>query len=154
MSNVFAKCIAKITISGDSSYYHMDATVYYRTGMSPDFLIRWRWYFDYLAARLKVAYPRRNVVLYTGPQGDIKLGKEWHEYRRNVMLATCRKTLSQLEKESIIPDLFGFGKSEHYAEVDKWTAKKEALEADTYPIPDFPEYMNRMKEFLQQSNKT
>ena len=148
MSNVFAKCVAKISISMETSYYHMDATVYYRSGMTPDFLTRWRWYFDYLAARLKVAYPRRNVVISYGPQDDIMLGKEWHEHRRSAMMRTCRKKLTELAAMPVDMDLFGFSKGEHDAEVSKWIAKLEALEADTYPIPDFPEYINRVKEFL------
>lgn len=148
MSEVFSKCIVKITISMVNYYNHAETTVYYRSGMTPDFVDRWHWYFDYLAARLKVAYPRRNVVLTCAAQEGIMLGKEWHEYRRGVMLRTARKKLTELAAMPVEDDLFGFGRSERDAKVAKWTAKLEALEADTYPIPESPEYLNRMKEFL------
>ena len=46
--------------------YHPMEVVYYRRGMSIDFVIRWRWYFEYLAARLKVLFPREKVELLCG----------------------------------------------------------------------------------------
>lgn len=143
------RCVCKITISETWSYHQVARTIYYRSGMSPDFVVRWRWYFDYLAALVKVRNPHQNVIIYCGPLDDeIKLGKEWHEYRRGVMLRTCRKKLTELAAMQVEGDLFGLGRSERDAEVAKWTAKLEALEADSYPIPDFPEYINLIKKFL------
>lgn len=54
---------------------HAEKVIYLRTGMDVDFAIRWRWYFDYLAALVKVHHPKRKVELYIGPQ-NVKLGQE------------------------------------------------------------------------------
>ena len=137
------RCVCKITISETWSYYHVARTIYYRSGMSPDFVVRWRWYFDYLAALVKVRNPHQNVIIYCGPlDEEIKLGKEWHEYRRNVMLQTARRKLAQLEKADVSIDIFRFAQEDHARDLASKKALVEALEADTYPIPDFPEYIN------------
>lgn len=143
------RCVCKITISEVWSYTHFASTIYYRSGMSPDFVGRWRWYFDYLVALVKVHHPHRNVRLYCGPlDDDIKLGKDWHEYRRNTMLNTARRKVAQLETANIDLDLFGFSTKEHERKLAEQKALVEALENDTYPIPDFPEYINLIKKFL------
>lgn len=143
------RCVCKITISETWSYHQVARTIYYRTGMSPDFVVRWRWYFDYLAALVKVRNPHQNVIIYCGPlDEEIKLGKEWHEYRRNTMLQTARRKLAQLEKADVSIDIFGFAQEDHARDLASKKALVEALEADTYPIPDFPEYINLIKEFL------
>lgn len=69
------RCVVKIAVSSETDYYHIDDVVYYRSGMSPDFIERWQWFFEYLAARIKVANPRRKVEFYKGLQ-EIKLGRE------------------------------------------------------------------------------
>ena len=48
--------------------YHADKVVYYRGQISIDMLEKWRWYFEYLAARIKVKHPRRKVELTIGRQ--------------------------------------------------------------------------------------
>lgn len=141
------RCVVKIAVSSETEYYHIDDVVYYRSGMSPEFIERWLWFFEYLAARIKVANPRRKVEFYKGPQ-EIKLGREWHEYRRGVMMKSRNTKLKQLEKGVVDDDLFHF-KSEHNerkkAEVK---AQLESLERDEFPIPEFPEYINKIKEYL------
>lgn len=143
------RCVCKITISETWSYHQVRSTIYYRSGMSPDFVVRWRWYFDYLAALVKVHNPHRNVVIRCDVlPDDMLLGKEWHEYRRNTMLQTARRKLAQLEKADVSIDIFGFAQEDHARDLASQKALVEALEADTYPIPDFPSYINRIKEFL------
>ena len=42
---------------------HVDEVVYYRNKLPMWIVEQWRWYFEYLAARIKVAHPRRKVEL-------------------------------------------------------------------------------------------
>ncbi len=143
------RCVCKITISETWSYHQVRSTIYYRSGMSPDFVVRWRWYFDYLASLVKVHNPHRNVVIRCDVlPDDILLGKEWHDYRRDTMLKTARRRLAQLENAAVATDIFGFAQEDHARDLASQKAMVEALEADTYPIPDFPSYINRIKEFL------
>ena len=140
--------IVKITISNERLYNHVDDVIYYRSGMSVDFAIRWRWFFDYLTARVKVAHPRQNVKCVITSGADIMLGKEWHEHRRQAMLKTASTKLKKMETEPIQDDLFGFTSSEIEAKKDELRDKVRRLMADTHPIPEFPEYINKIKSYL------
>lgn len=142
------KCIVKIAVSSNTDYFHIDDVVYYRSGMSPDFVTRWLWYFEYLAALVKVKNPRRKVEFVRGPQ-DILLGKEWHEYRRSVLIKSRQTKLKKLEKGVVDDDLFGFKSQDNEAEKAKVKAQLDALDRDEFPIPEFPEYINKIKQYVQ-----
>lgn len=139
--------IVKIAISNETDYYHIDDVVYYRSGLSPDFIERWLWYFEYLAALIKVANPRRKVQFYYGPQ-TIKLGREWHEYRRNVMIKSRRTKLKQLENYVVDDDLFHFKSEDNQKKKDEIKSQIASLEMGEFPIPEFPEYINKIKRYL------
>lgn len=141
------KCVVKISISSETNYFHIDDVVYYHSGMSPDFVQRWLWFFEYLSARIKVANPKRKVEFYQGPQ-DIMLGQEWHEYRRGVMMKSCNTRLKKLEKGVINDDLFHFARQDNDRKISEVKAKMASLEKDEFPIPDFPEYVNKIKQYI------
>lgn len=141
------KCVVKIYVSSKTNYSLIDDVVYYRSGMSPDFVDRWLWFFEYLSARVKVANPKRKVVFYKGPQ-DVMLGDEWHEYRRNVMMKSCTTKLKKLEKEVINDDLFHFASQDNERKIEEVKAKFSSLERDEFPIPAFPEYVNKIKNYI------
>lgn len=139
--------VVKISVTSPADYNHIDDVVYYRSGMTPDFLVRWLWYYEYLAARIKVDNPRRRVVLYHGPV-DIMLGDEWHEYRRQSLLKSRAAKLKQLHRSVPDCDLFGFGQAEHEQRVNEVECQIAQLEADAFPIPEFPTYINKLKEYI------
>lgn len=141
------RCVVKIAVSSETDYYHIDDVVYYRSGMSPDFITRWLWFFEYLAARIKVANPRRKVEFYKGPQ-EVKLGRDWHEYRRGVMMKSRITKLKQLEKGVVDDDLFHFKSEDNERKKAEVKSQLESLERDEFPIPEFPEYINKIKEYL------
>lgn len=141
------KCVVKITIGTLSSYNHVEEVVYYRSGMTPDFIGRWIWYFEYLAALVKVRNPRRNVEFFRGPQ-DVLLGKEWHEYRRLAMIKSRNIKLKKLEKGIVDDDLFGFKSQDNEAKKSEVIKQLDALERDKFPIPEFPEYINKIKKWI------
>ena len=140
-------CVVKIAISTESNRYHVDDVVYYRSGMSADFAVRWNWYFEYLAALIKVKNPKRAVFMYGGKQ-DILLGREWHEYRREVLLKSRQRKLKQLEGPVIDDDLFGFKSQDNEAKKAKVMAEIDSILKDEYPIAEFPEYINKIKVYL------
>ena len=141
------KTIAKITISTERLYDHVEDVIYYRSGMSVDQAIRWRWYFEYLAAIVKIRHPRRRVVCTITSGSDLMLGKEWHEHRRETMIKTASRKIRELESEPVKDDLFGFNAKEREDELTVWRNKLSMLQQDIYPIPDFPEYINKIKEY-------
>ena len=141
------QCIVKIAVSSTDDYNHIDDVVYYRSGMSPDFVSRWMWYFEYLAARVKVDNPRRRVEIYHGP-ADIMLGQEWHEYRRKALIKSRNIKLNQLQRITPDGDLFGFSQADHEKDIIKVKHQIALLERDEYIIPEFPEYINKLKLYL------
>lgn len=144
------QCVVKIAVSTVENYDHIDDVVYYRSGMTPDFVARWKWFFEYLAARVKVFNPRRRVELWSGP-ADIMLGDEWHEHRRLAMLKSRNIKLNQLQRTSPDRDLFGFAQSDHEQLIVDVKRQIAQLESDEYPIPDFPEYINKIKEYINET---
>ena len=141
------KCVVKISVSSETNLSHIDDVVYYRSGMSPDFVQRWLWFFEYLSARVKVANPKRKVEFYKGPQ-DIMLGSEWHEYRRNVMMKTCNTKLKKLEKGVVNDDLFHFASQDNDRKISEVRSKLASLAKDEFPIQEFPEYINKIKYYI------
>lgn len=141
------KCVVKITISAEGYYNHIGEVIYFRSGMSPDFVERWLWFFEYLAALVKVANPRRKVEFYKGPQ-DCLLGKEWHEYRRAALLKSRATKLKQLEKGVVDDDLFHFKSQDYEAKKLQIIAQIDALNRDELTFEEFPYYINEIKRFI------
>lgn len=140
------KCVVKITVSGETNYFHMDDVIYYRSGMTPDFVTRWLWYFEYLAALVKVKNPHRKVEFYKGPQ-DILVGKEWHEHRRATLLKSRATKLKQLEKGVVDDDLFHFKSQDNEAKKQQILAQIDALNRDEFPFEELPDYINKIKQY-------
>ena len=129
------------------NYYHIVEVVYYRSGMSPDFINKWRWFFEYLAARVKVAHPKRKVQLYIGPQ-DCMVGSEWHDYHRGVLLKSRQNKLKKLENFVVDDDLFHFAQQDHDKKIAVIKSQIASLENDTFEFGEFPDYINKIKEYL------
>lgn len=140
-------CVVKISVSTADNYTHIDDVIYYRSGMTPDFVDRWMWFYEYLAARVKVANPRRRVEIYHGPS-DILLGKAWHDYRRLALLKSRKIKLKQLQKITPDGDLFGFAQADHEQRLCAVQQQILELEHDDYPIPGFSEYINKIKDYI------
>lgn len=145
------QCVVKIGVSSNTDYTHIGDVVYYRSGMTPDFVARWRWYFDFLAALVKVANPRRRVEIWSGPV-DIMLGDEWHQHRRAAMLKSRAIKLKQLRNFTPSNDLFGFAMADHERQVSEVQRQIELLERDEYPIAEFPEYINLIKPYIGEKS--
>lgn len=125
-----------------------EKVIYLRSGMDIDFAVRWRWYFDYLAALVKVHHPKRKVELSVGVQ-DVLLGQEWIDFRTANLLKNRRAKLKRLEMEIVEDDLFNFKSQDHQTKISKVKKEIEQLENGTYPIPVFPEYVNEIKKWIK-----
>lgn len=142
------KCVVKITIGDENDYFRVGEVVYYRSGMTPDFVVRWLWYFEYLQALIKVHNPKRHVSMTRGPQ-NILLGKEWHEHRRLSLLKSRQQKLKKLQIGVVDDDLFHFKSQDNEKKIDQVKKQIEDLERDEYPIEEFPEYINKIKKYVK-----
>ena len=143
------KIYARILVYGYKSHT-AERVVYLRTGMEVDFAVRWRWWFEYLAALVKVHHPHRKVELSVGQQ-TVLLGEEWKAERTRNLLKDRRARLKRLEGEVVAPvDLFGFAEQAHEDKIAKCREDIRRLEAGTYHIPDFPDYRNEIKDCVKE----
>lgn len=141
------KCVVKISISSKTDYFHIDDVIYYRSGLSADFVTRWLWFFEYLAALVKVSNPKCKVEFYKGPQ-TILLGREWHDHRRTAMIKSRNIKLKQLHSTVVVDDLFHFASTDHAKKIEDIHKQIQSLSDDTFPISEFPEYINKLKLYL------
>ena len=111
---------------------YAEKVIYLRSGMDVDFAVRWRWYFDYLAALIKVHHPKRKVELYVGPQ-TVKLGQEWKDFHTANLLRHRRAKLKKLEMGIVEDDLFGFASQEHKVKID--SVKRDIEQWEMVHIP-------------------
>lgn len=70
------------------------------------------------------------------------LGKEWHEYRRNVMMKSCNTKLKKLEKGVINDDLFHFASQDNDRKISEVRTKLASLGKDEFPI------INKIKNYI------
>lgn len=141
------QCVVKIAVSTIADYNHIEDVIYYRSGMTPDFVTRWMWFYEYLAARVKVANPHIRVKLWHGPV-DIMLGEEWHEHRRMSLLKSRKIKLKKLQSITPNSDLFGFARDDHGERINDIERQISLLENDEYYIDEFPQYINKVKEYI------
>ena len=151
-TNVRNVCCMKISIS--SLFYRniVEEVIYYRGNVSVLFVERWRWYIEYLAALVKVANPKRTVSVYIGPQ-EVIVGKEWHEYRRSVLIKSAQKRIKKLEEGVVDDDLFHFKSQDNEQKKEAEYAKIEALEKDEFKFAEFPEQINTIRKWIKKISK-
>lgn len=140
------KFAAKIMIY-DGNDHTVEDVVYYRGNMTIDFGLRWKWWFRYLAARVQVSHPRRKVEMFFGRQ-DVLIGDEFKEQKTKTLLNNRRGLLKRLENDNVAPDLFGFNEEDKERKLQKCKEDIRLLEMGEYPLPEFSEYINKIKNWL------
>lgn len=143
---IFNKIVVKITISP----YHLHPlgeVIYFRSNLTIDMIIRWRWYFEYLAALVKTKNPRREVVVTIAQQQDL-VGEEYRQRKAENLLKATIARLAKLKKVTLDPDLFGFNVEDFENEEEKIEEKIRQLQSGQYDFYVPPSYINRIKEFI------
>ena len=64
---------------------------YFRNEMRVDFFVRWKWYFEYRAALLRVKYPKGYIKLETGPYEYVLPEDKYLEKVKNQYLSDKRQ---------------------------------------------------------------
>lgn len=128
---------------------HVDEVVYYRARMDINFALRWKWYFEYLAALIKVNNPRRKVEFLFGPQ-DLKTGDLYIEEKRKSLLKAKKTQIKKLCLPVVDDDLFGFKSQQAEEKKDMIQKEIDSLERGEfnywYPV----EYINRVKKWINR----
>lgn len=127
--------------------YHADKVVYYRGQISIDMLEKWLWYFEYLAARIKVKHPRRKVELTIGRQ-TLLLGDEYVQEKIKNLLRHRRAKLQKLINTPVASDLFNGNQIDLEKKIEQTRAEIAALERGEYTGWVPPYYINEIKQWI------
>lgn len=127
---------------------HALETVYYRYNMPLSLVEKWKWYFEYLTARIKVSNPRNRVELIIVQQNTL-CGDDYVQEKIKNLLKHCKAELNKLERMTVNDDLFGnIGKS-HAEKIAKLKNKKDELENGSFKLSYIPPtYINRVKKWI------
>lgn len=129
--------------------YHPMEVVYYRRGMNIDFVLRWRWYFEYLAARLKVLFPREKVELLCG-RIDLLAPDEYISKKRESLLRAKKGQLKRLNNEPDELDLFDIAINKKRDKIERIENEIRKLENGEILIWVPESYKNLMHKYLKK----
>jgi hypothetical protein len=126
---------------------YADKVVYYRGQISIDMLEKWRWYFEYLAARIKVKHPRRKVELTICPQ-TLPLGDEYVQEKIKNLLRHRRAKLQKLINTHVESDLFNDNQIDLEKKIEQTREEIAALDRGEYTGWVPPYYINEIKQWI------
>lgn len=146
--------IVKITVSFIGGY-SVEDVVYYRYKLPMNLMLKYKWYFEYLVALVKVNNPRRHVQLLIGRQDDktdndrILCGQDYIDAKTPSLIAGKQRAISRLRNKIPDADLFGLNDSEHEAKINAIQSEINALERGEFNYYVFPEYINKIKQCVK-----
>lgn len=123
--------------------------IYYRNKLPMWVIEQWRWYFDYLAARVKVSNPRLKVELTICAQ-TLKQGQEYIEEKSMTLLRAKKSKLKKLQNTPVQNDFFNFAKDEQDRKIQAVQGEINALERGEFNYYVPPTYINRIKNWIKR----
>lgn len=125
-----------------------EATIYYRYNLPIWIVEKWKWYFEYLAAKVKIANPRRKVELLISSQENCLCGSDYMSERTKSLFRAKSIKLKKLQTGRYEDDLFGLAKADNEAKIDSVKAEIEALERGEFNYYVPPTYINKIKDYI------
>ena len=109
------------------NYYHLcERVIYYRLQPISSWS-RWVWYYEYLAALVKVKHPKRKVTLDM-MNIEYVSREEYIRKKMESLLKAKRGQLKKLLSQPINDDLFGFTSDAHNKKIETVRGAIKALE--------------------------
>lgn len=142
--------IIKINLYGEGdTECHVEMVVYYRYDFPTMMMYRWRWYFEYIAALVKVHYPHRKVELMIHQNSEGYLaGQDYIEKKTKSLLTSLRSQLTRLENGVVQDDLFGTVSEKNEAKKERIRKEIADLESGVFTRWVPGTYKNIVKEVL------
>ena len=123
--------------------------IYYRNKLPMWIIEQWRWYFDYLAALIKVNNPRRKVELTICAQ-TLKQGQEYIDEKIVTLLRAKKSKLNKLKNTPMQEDFFGFARDEQHRKIKAVQGEIDALERGEFNYYVPPTYINKLKKWIKR----
>ena len=127
----------------------VEDVIYYRYNLPLRIVERWKWYFEYIAALVKVHNPQRKVELVICSQNEVLCGDDYISEKTKSLLRARKIKLKQTLAGRFEDDLFGFAAAERKELTDKITQEITALERGefNYYVPAV--YINKIKQYIR-----
>lgn len=138
-----AEFFVKITIYG----FQAEEVVYYRRYMTIDFVIRWRWFFEYLAAQIKVAHPRKKVEFLCG-RIDLLTPAEYAAKKRESLLIAKRGQVNRLKNTPDELDLFDIAINKKREKIGRIENEIQRLENGEQNFWVYEDYINKIHKYV------
>lgn len=138
-------CVKIIVRKGSSD----SEVIYYRNKLPMWIIEQWRWYFDYIAALVKVSNPRLKVETTVCAQ-TLKQGQEYIEEKTKTLLRAKNARLKKLQSSPVQNDLFGQEREKREKAINKLREDIEALERGEFNYYVPPTYINKLKNWISK----
>lgn len=122
--------------------------IYYRNKLPMWIIEQWRWYFNYLAALVKVNNPLRKVELTICAQ-TLKQGQEYIIEKSKTLLRAKKSKLKRLKNTPVQDDLFHYTSEELDRKIQTVQCEIDALERGEFNYYVPPTYINSIKNFIK-----
>lgn len=140
--------VIRIDVSMERYQHIPEEVVYYRADLKMSRALRWKWYFEYLAARIKVKHPKRTVRLQIIQKpADLKLGDEYIAQKSRTLIKAKRAQIAKLEKDHTT-DLFSFAELDRADKICRLRNEIGALERGEFPYYYPPKSKNVIKQWI------
>ena len=123
--------------------------IYYRNKLPLWIVEQWRWYFDYLAALVKVNNPRLKVELTICAQ-TLKQGQEYIEEKTKTLLRAKKAKLKKLQSQPVQDDLFHFERERREKAIQGLREAVAALERGEFNYYVPPTHINKIKNWIRR----
>lgn len=123
--------------------------IYYRNKLSMWIIEQWRWYFEYLAALVKVNNPRKKVELIICAQ-TLKQGQEYIDEKSKTLLRAKTAKLKKLQNTPVQDDFFGFARDEKDRKIKAVQGEIDALKRGEFNYYVPPTYINKIKKWIKR----
>ena len=148
--------IVKITVSMARCEHIPEETVYYRYKLPMNIMLRYRWYFDYIAALVKVHNPRRKVELLITRWDDkpdkdkILCGEDYIGAKTANLIKGKKARISMIRNRtpSCSVDLFDIERTENAEKIAILQSEIDALERGEVNFYVPLEYVNKIKKCI------
>lgn len=123
--------------------------IYYRNKLPLWIVEQWRWYFEYLAALVKVNNPRLKVELTICAQ-TLRQGQEYIEEKSKTLLRAKKAKLKKLQSQPVQDDLFHFERDRCEKAIRELREAVAALVRGEFNYYVPPTNINKLKNWIRQ----
>lgn len=131
------------------TFYHSSCNsevVYYRYNLPMRIVEKWKWYFEYLAARIKYNHPRNKVELVIVAQSDCLCGEDYKNWKIPNLIKAKERQINKLKNDTST-DLFDFQSKEREYKIEQLESDiKDLNEGKLSYVP--PTYINHIKNYI------